>query len=849
MSYEIVVEENNVLLVDIDGSGSAAVAAAESEDAAAASATAAHTSELNASDSAAAALASQQAAHASELNASDSAAAALASKQAAATSEQNASDSKAAALASQQAAATSEQNASDSKAAALASQQAAHTSELNASDSAAAALGSQQAAHTSELNAADSATAAQGSANSVNGYLELDVSAADVTLDAAQAGNGIMKFKGALTGNRTVTLPATTHPFIVENATTGIYTLTIAATGKVPAAQVLQGKSSSLFCDGTGIYATSATTGVQFAGETPITVDTTLDLSHLGRLVVQTVAGKVTTLPKANTYPKGAGIGVKTQAAASIAIQAGDTAELVMPFGTAVHDFFFWESDGVSNWRLAWWNNAFTPAFQTSVTAPKLLAGMADNGVDAVQAAGSISSTGASGLVRLVGSTGASVPAKLTAIAYGLALEAATASAIVFNQNSVESMRLSPGGRLLIGTQTDDGASALQVNGVIRSTTGGIKYPDGTVQTTALGISQSTKTFYTVGATDAVGTFAEGDTQLRTSGYVWPYVTLHRNGMKLFPGLHFSNAADSVHLNILDVPCLSSDEFAVEVNVPYNASTVYAPQVLPLAPAAGASFIPYVHTPGFAFLMSTGLTLTPGVSYNSRPDGSGFDLLGWTVDTNSDLSVFVMTPVTIADVLLKSQNLADLQNKATARQNLGVGRTLLKTVNLAAVSQVVLTDADFGGYDKITVEFEAMTTTASYTCTWKVAPNTDGSGGPGATAYTTSMQYSWANADNSGGSTNANNRAIAYGRWMYNSTGVATGNGTAEITFSNLQNQSGQLGVQAMGRCVTLDAGGNLLNGNFGTFVGANLGPIKNITFAVDTGTMSGKMIVYGHNS
>jgi hypothetical protein len=46
-------------------------------------------------------------------------------------------------------------------------------------------------------------------------------------------------------------------------------------------------------------------------------------------------------------------------------------------------------------------------------------------------------------------------------------------------------LMVSPGGRILVGTQTDDNANKLQVNGTIKSLLGGFVFPDGTTQTTA----------------------------------------------------------------------------------------------------------------------------------------------------------------------------------------------------------------------------------------------------------------------------------------------------------------------------------------------------------------------------
>jgi hypothetical protein len=60
-----------------------------------------------------------------------------------------------------------------------------------------------------------------------------------------------------------------------------------------------------------------------------------------------------------------------------------------------------------------------------------------------------------------------------------------TTGALVFLTNNTEAVRISTAQRVLIGTTTDDGTNKLQVNGRIKSLTGGIVFPDNTVQTTA----------------------------------------------------------------------------------------------------------------------------------------------------------------------------------------------------------------------------------------------------------------------------------------------------------------------------------------------------------------------------
>lgn len=74
-----------------------------------------------------------------------------------------------------------------------------------------------------------------------------------VTLTSAEAGNAILQLTGALTANIAVTVPAaTTGWWIVDNRTTGAYTLTV----KTPAGSgvvVAQGKKRIVLCDGTNV--------------------------------------------------------------------------------------------------------------------------------------------------------------------------------------------------------------------------------------------------------------------------------------------------------------------------------------------------------------------------------------------------------------------------------------------------------------------------------------------------------------------------------------------------------------------------------------------------------------------
>lgn len=75
----------------------------------------------------------------------------------------------------------------------------------------------------------------------------------NVTLNAVEAGHGILKFTGALTGNINVIVPASpSRPWIVDNATTGGFTLTVktaAGTGAICS----QGYKSDVYSDGTNV--------------------------------------------------------------------------------------------------------------------------------------------------------------------------------------------------------------------------------------------------------------------------------------------------------------------------------------------------------------------------------------------------------------------------------------------------------------------------------------------------------------------------------------------------------------------------------------------------------------------
>lgn len=91
----------------------------------------------------------------------------------------------------------------------------------------------------------------------VNGVLSLSVAGnSNVSLTAIQAGNGILIFTGALTGNIAVLVPAVSKNWVVINRTSGAYSLTVKTSSGTGIA-VSQGLSQELTCDGTNVILSS----------------------------------------------------------------------------------------------------------------------------------------------------------------------------------------------------------------------------------------------------------------------------------------------------------------------------------------------------------------------------------------------------------------------------------------------------------------------------------------------------------------------------------------------------------------------------------------------------------------
>lgn len=176
----------------------------------------------------------------------------------------------------------------------------------------------------------------------LGGFLSKSIAGTgSVTLTAVEAGNGIIMFTGALTGNRDVIVPSSpTRSWIIRNATTGAFTVTVktaAGTGVV----VAQGQNAAVFCDGTNVLAGESwaaplaspaltgtptaptpaqfdndtsiattgfvrTSGMQSSAVDAIEATTTLTAAHVGKtLLCQGVGNFTVTLPLAASVPAG----------------------------------------------------------------------------------------------------------------------------------------------------------------------------------------------------------------------------------------------------------------------------------------------------------------------------------------------------------------------------------------------------------------------------------------------------------------------------------------------------------------------------------------------------------------
>lgn len=296
------------------------------------------------------------------------------------------------------AAATSASNAGTYGANASTAATQATTQAGNAVTEAIIAQSAATSASNSATAAAASAATAQAAANSaanLNTLYEFSTSGGTLTLSTVNAAAGIIWVQGALTSNLTLVMPATVHPFILDNATTGPWTVTVQMTGGANAITVGQGNANQLYCDGsTGIYSVSSVSGLQFNGVKPVTTSATvLGNTNIGAYTYLNKSGSNTiSLPASAGLQPGAAVYLDNWLGTwTVSPNGSDTADFGASITMRPNDkmMFSWTGSG---WRTTLYTNQQSPVFSVSVTAPVALitrgvfGGVADDGTTAVQA-------------------------------------------------------------------------------------------------------------------------------------------------------------------------------------------------------------------------------------------------------------------------------------------------------------------------------------------------------------------------------------------------------------------------------------------------------------------------------
>lgn len=115
---------------------------------------------------------------------------------------------------------------------------------------------------------------------SISGYTAVSMADANTTLSTANSESGddearshILKFTGSLTGARNIIVPTFSGRWIIWNATTGGFTLTVKTSGGTGAA-CPNGFITPVFCDGTNVYPYGPP--ISTAGNISITDDLTI---------------------------------------------------------------------------------------------------------------------------------------------------------------------------------------------------------------------------------------------------------------------------------------------------------------------------------------------------------------------------------------------------------------------------------------------------------------------------------------------------------------------------------------------------------------------------------------------
>lgn len=235
-----------------------------------------------------------------------------------------------------------------------------------------------------------------------------------------------------------------------------------------------------------------------------------------------------------------------------------------------------------------------------------------------------------------------------TAIINSDATGAGTVRALQFQTGGTTRTELLASGRWLmgldLGSLTDDGTSTLQVYGQIHSVSGGLKFPDGTTQTTANGVTAPTSTVFSVKTSNV----ALGATSLVTAGFTAPFVQVFRNGTRCISGVGYTLSSDARTILLTD-PVTNTDVYEVLTNVIYSPSSVVAPVSTVFTPTVNATSLPISYTPGFARVYQAGHRLISGYDFDQS---SGTAIVLTQPASGSDqYEVETWTPLTVGNMM------------------------------------------------------------------------------------------------------------------------------------------------------------------------------------------------------
>ena len=165
--------------------------------------------------------------------------------------------------------------------------------------------------------------------------IDLSSSSATLTLSngvSSTVRHKVLHIEGTLTANRTVTVPDLANNWIIHNATTGAFTVTITTSGGT-GTEVIQGARSLLYCDGVDVFQAN-----QLQGEINPTLGGNLDCNgnDLVNAKRSTVANAGTSITLALTD---AGDFVRLTSGSAVTVTVPPNSSVAFPIGTEI-DFF-----------------------------------------------------------------------------------------------------------------------------------------------------------------------------------------------------------------------------------------------------------------------------------------------------------------------------------------------------------------------------------------------------------------------------------------------------------------------------------------------------------------------------